>query len=358
MRTKRISDRGFDENMSDYICENLGRGTVHYLENGTVWISRGLSLYKGSEEGNNFSLVGSVPEKRFWRRWLSKTRLGSRVIRGGILDFCPLPDGTLVATSRGTVYVQRPGEEAFSQTLHRPGRRWRLESLPDGTLFAGEYFSNEGRGKVEILVSYDSGWTWESAYLFPAGAIRHIHGICYDHIRDKLIVLTGDENYEAMVIATSDRFKTTELLMKGSQAARALTIIPYGDGYWLGTDTPFEQNYAQFISPQGKIISRIPLSGSCLSSSGTGMHVFFGTAAEPSAVNLDPAAKLYAYDGSFWSVFGSWRADKWSGTGRRRAALFQMARVILPKCRGETHTMFATTVAVRETDGQLHRWIL
>ncbi len=344
--------------MKKCVGESLGQGTVHYMEDGVVWISRGLSVFVGTEAGSDFSLVASVFEKKGWRRWLSTTRIGSRLIRSGILSVLPLSDGSIVAGTRGMVLLRMPGETTFTETLYRPGRTWRLESLPDGTLFAGEYFSNQKREQVEILVSNDSGRTWNSAYVFPPGAIRHIHGICYDQIRDKLIVLTGDEDDEAMIMATSDRFVTTTILMKGSQAARALTIIPVADGYWLGTDTPYEQNYAQFISPQGKVISRIPLSGSCLAASRAGNHVFFGTAAEPSDVNLDSAARLYAYDGSLWSVLGSWCADRWSGTGRRRAALFQMARVILPKCRGENHTMFATTVAVRENDGQLYRWIL
>jgi len=345
--------------MSVFISENIGQGTVHHITNGSVWISRGHLLYKGTEDGKNFCLAGSVPEKSAWRRLLSASRLGSRIIRGGILDVLPLPDGTIVATSRGTIYVQRSGEKVFKQTMYRPGRRWRLESLPDGTLFAGEYFLNNNRSKgIEILTSIDSGLTWKPAYLFPPGSIRHIHGICYDSFRDELLVLTGDEDHEAMVLKSSDRFATTKLFMQGSQAARALTIIACEDGYWMGTDTPYEQNYAQFITPRGSIASRIPLAGSCLSAASSGKSIFFGTAAEPSAVNRDPAAKLYAYDGALWTVLGSWPADRWSGTGRQRAALFQMARVILPKCRGPASAMFATTVAVQKTDGQMHRWAL
>ena len=342
--------------MRTYRHEHLGEGTVHYQENGTVWFSRGRAIYCGNEDSNTFISIGVLPEKQLWRRWLSKTRLGNRIIRGGILNLLPLTEGTLVATLRGSVFIRRPHQSDFTVTLHRPGRTWRLETVPDGTLYAAEYFSNKARSKVEILKSIDGGLSWQSAFLFPAGSIRHIHGITYDHLHDQLIILTGDEDHESMIMITTDQFRTTSTLIQGSQAARALTIIPREDGYWLGTDTPYEQNYAQFLSLRGKITARIPLAGSCLSASSIGENVFFATAAEPSNVNLDPTAKLYVFDGRSWTVLGSWQADRWSGTGKYRAALFQMPRVILPKCRGKADSIFATTIAVRGVDGQLHRW--
>lgn len=328
---------------------------VHHVENGVVWISRGYSIYCGTEDSGSFDYAGSIPEKS-WRRLISRTRLGNRIFRGGVLDLLPLSDGSLVATSRGTVYVRRPGHGEFIPTLRRPGRTWRLEALPDGMLYAGEYYSNPQREPVEILASSDKGITWQRAYLFTAGSIRHIHCIRYDHLREYLMVLTGDEDHEPIIMTTSDQFKTTKILIKGSQSARAVEIIPCRDGYWIGTDTQYEQNYAQFLTLDGKLTSRVPLSGSCLSASVSGDHIFFGTAAEPSTVNLDPTAKLYAFNGAAWTVLGSWRADRWSGTAPRRAALFQMARVKLPRCHSDSKSMFATSVAVRGADGHLHRW--
>ncbi len=335
---------------------DLGEGTVHYQDKGMVWFSRGRDLYRGTGGNTPFSLIGTLPEPQLWRRWLGKSRIGSRIIRGGVLNLIPLADGALAATMRGSVFVRAAGQREFKATLTRPGRSWRLEALPDGVLFAAEYFSNMARSQVEILKSLDGGLSWRPAYLFPAGTIRHIHGITYDHRREQLIVLTGDEDREAMIMLTSDQFRTTSILMQGSQAARALTILPGDDGYWLGTDTPYEQNYAQLVSLRGEIITRVPLSGSCLSATSVGDRLFFGTAVEPSAVNRDPMAKLYAYDGHSWTVLGSWRTDVWSGAGKYRAALFQMARVLLPRCRGTADALFATTIAVRGADGHLHRW--
>ncbi len=342
-------------NICGYLHECFGQGVVHYMEKGAVCFSRGYSIFQGNEDGGDFSRVGRIPEKML-RRWVSRTRLGSRIIRGGVLDLLPLPDGTLIASTKGTVYVCKSGTDEFMPVLHRPLRTWRLEVVPDGTVYAGEYFSNMRREQVEILSSTDNGASWQSAYLFPAGAIRHIHGICYDPTHELLMVLTGDEDRESMVMTTNDGFRTTGILVQGSQSARALKIIPWEGGYWMATDTPYEQNYAQYLTPHGRILTRVPLAGSCLSASATAGHVFFGTAAEPSKINVDPTAKLYVFDGSTWTVLGCWRADRWSGTSSRRAALFQFARVRLPRCAGESKSMFATPIAVQGSDGYLHRW--
>ena len=101
----------------------------------------------------------------------------------------------------------------------------------------------------------------------------------------------------------------------------------------------------------------IPIAGSCLAACKVREHIFFGTAAEPSPVNMDPYPTLYGTkDGSHWEVIHRWKADNWSRGKSIKAALFQMARIIVPAGENNTEYLFATTIAVTGDDGTLHRW--
>jgi len=73
-----------------------------------------------------------------------------------------------------------------------------LCATPDGHVFWGEYFDNPDRKEVHIYGSDDNGATWQAAYTFPAGAVRHVHNIVYDQWADCLWVLTGDNARNAV----------------------------------------------------------------------------------------------------------------------------------------------------------------
>jgi len=241
--------------------------------------------------------------------------------------------------------------------LSRPGCSFKIERTPDGKFFAGEYFYNSTREPVYIYASGDQGHTWEVVHVFPAGAIRHVHDIRYDERRQGLIVLTGDLDHESRVLFTADQFRTLQALAEGRQRTRASAILPSERGFYLPTDTPLEQNYVQFLDESGEIRPLFPIAGSCLAACQVNNCVFFGTAAEPSPVNLDPCSTLYgSADGQHWEVVARWRADRWSRGMRWLAAVFQMGRVLLPKGKNRTGYLFATTVAVEGADGILHCW--
>lgn len=338
---------------------SLGSYRAQYIESkGRIWASRGYTVYYSDDCGQSFHPYSTCPAP-FHYRVTANWRLVNRVLRGGILGLLPLADGGLLAVMYGRLLRCEPDSRLFQPVLTRPGCTVKLEQTPDGRVYAGEYFYNAQRQPVLIFVSEDHGRTWQTAYTFPAQVIRHVHALIYDRIRQRLMVLTGDLDHESKILYTTDSFRSISTLAEGSQRARAVGIIPVQNGYLLPTDSPYEQNYVQFLKEDGSLRRLCPVAGSCLAASKVGDWAIFGTAVEPSPVNLDPCAVLYGTpDGTEWHVIDRWRVDFWSGSTARGAALFQMARILLPPGDNQTGHLFATTIATHDFDGMLHRWQL
>lgn len=343
--------------MAQFPYTRLGRYRILYVEsNNRIWASRGYSVFSSDDFGESFQLRISYSASVF-HRIAGRALLASRALRAGFLGLLPLANQECIGTVRGKLLHCQAGTGFFSPVLERPGCTFKTERMPDGCLYAGEYFSNPRREPVHVYRSEDNGRSWRIGYIFPARSIRHIHALTYDPIRAGLLILTGDLDHECQVLFTNDHFRTLQVLAKGSQKARAVGIVPRVDGFYLPTDTPFEQNHIQFLSNAGEIQPRYPIAGSCLAVTQVNDWAFFGTAVEPSPVNHDSNVVLYGTrDGVEWSVVGRWMADRWSRATRFGAALFQMARVLLPGGENRTGCLFATTMAVRPADEVLHRW--
>jgi hypothetical protein len=74
---------------------------------------------------------------------------------------------------------------------------------PDG-IFFGEYGANPDRVSVPIWKSADDGRSWNIVYEFPAGSIRHIHGVFVDPYSDSFWITTGDFRGECFVFEVRD----------------------------------------------------------------------------------------------------------------------------------------------------------
>lgn len=337
----------------------LGQWNILYIEaSHRIWASRGNALYFSDDLGESFVFRASfnvTPGKRILAIW----RPLARLMRYGFLELLPLPDGALVGAVRGQIVHCSRESNTFYPVLQRPGRTMKLVRTPEGILYAGEYFYNKKRVPVHIFSSTDGGKTWDVIYTFPAGAIRHVHDLIYDPYRKGILILTGDWDHESKVLLAFDHFRDVKVVAEGSQAVRSVGTLPVLNGFYLATDTPFEQNYVQFLDEHGNLTRRCPISGSCLYAASVGAWKFFSSAVEPSTVNKDRCATLYGtQDGCEWHVVGKWKADHWSAPRGFQAALFQMARVVLPEGENTSGYVFATTVGTKKTDGVLHRWRL
>ncbi len=291
----------------------LGEFRAQYIEeSGRIWASRGYDVYFSDNLGDRFlhrARLDIQPIKRALSRWA----LPSRFLRAGFLNLRPMKDGSLVGVVHGGIVRCNVGSERFEPVLQRRGRSMKIEECPDGSVFSGEYFYNKKRSQVDVFRSDDNGGTWHIAHRFEPGQIRHIHCMMHDKRTGSMIILTGDTDKESKVLATEDQFKSLKILAQGSQQTRAVSILPTDGGYFLATDTPYEQNYIQFLSFSGELRSLCPISGSCLSACQVGDWSLFGTAAEPSQVNRDSSVTVYATrNGHEWLVLARWLTDRWS----------------------------------------------
>lgn len=106
--------------------------------------------------------------------------------------------------------------------------------------YFGEYINSS---KDIRIIKFDCAQQQLSVvYTFAMGRIKHVHGIFYDHYRERLWVTTGDTNEQSHIFYTDDEFKTLEVLGGGDQSWRAVSIIPLKDCIVWGTDAGKDAN--------------------------------------------------------------------------------------------------------------------
>src|SRR5208282_193766 len=145
----------------------------------------------------------------WWRNLTSRVALSSRLMRDGFHALAILDrqtnHQTLVGAVPGALVTRAPGGDELEVThqIQRGTRPLHVTAVPSGSIYWGEYFDNRERAEVHIYVSSDRARTWQIAYTFPAGSIRHVHNIVYDRWGDCLWILTGDEGAECKVLRAS-----------------------------------------------------------------------------------------------------------------------------------------------------------
>jgi len=168
------------------------------------------------------------------RRLSAANRMTARLFRDGFHALAVLSSGDLVAAVAGAIVSLRAGENEFHVT-HRVTRGIRplhITATPSGSVLWGEYFDNAARETVHIYGSRDTK-TWDVAYTFPKGAIRHIHNIVYDRWENCLWNLTGDYGDECRILRAECDFSRVETVLQGNQQTRAVALVPMQDGLLL-----------------------------------------------------------------------------------------------------------------------------
>ena len=283
------------------------------------------------------------------KRRLSVTnRLTSRLLRDGFHALAVLPDGGLVGAVPGAIITLSRGESKFrtTHTITRGTRPLHITAVPEGSVFWGEYFDNASRDEVHIYGSRDGGSTWDVAYTFPKGAIRHVHNVLYDRWQHCLWILTGDYGDECRVLRTSCDFKSVELVMQGRQQARAVAAIPTPDALYFATDTPLESNFIYRLDRGGNLTQVAPISSSSIYGCQADGRLFFSTMVEPSEINRDPRVRIYGGDAEAndWKSLLEWKKDRWS------MRFFQYGNAFLPDGDNCTSCLAVSTIAVNADD--------
>ncbi len=336
--------------------EVLGRFRVLHTAGRTVLASRGLDLFVSHDSACSFTHLARAWARQ-GQRALALTPLLSRLMRNGIHAALPLPDGGHVAIVRGAVMHRERDSDQFT-VAHRVVRGTRPLSVcfvDGGNLYFGEYFNNAARDEVHIYSSVD-GRRWDVAFTFPRGAVRHVHGVVYDRYRRGLWVLTGDDGNEAAIWWTSDGFRTLEPVIRGCQAARAVSALPAPQGLLVPSDTPSEPNFVRRLDPHTGEMERLAyVPGSVFSVGRTRSLYLVSTALERSSVNVDSRVALYASaDGETWAPVARFERDLELLNDKR--GYLQYPMVLLPDGELADGSVLATGQALSGLHGKLLRW--
>lgn len=289
----------------------------------------------------------------WWRNLTAASRLSFRLFRDGFHALAVLSAGHLAAVVPGAIITLAPGEDEFrlSHKVSRGTRPLHLAVTPGDHIYWGEYFDNRRREKVHIYASTDRGATWNVAYTFPEGAVRHVHNIVYDEWENCLWVSTGDNGPECRILRASCDFTSVDVIFSGNQQTRAVALVPTANGLYFSSDTPLEPNHVYRLDRRGNLVQVADLSSSSIHGCRVGDAIFFSTMVEPSAVNLDRKVCVYGTrDGEQWRRALTWNKDRWP------MRLFQYGNAFLPDGRNTTGVLAVTAVAVNPGDLETSLW--
>ena len=309
-----------------------------------LYASRGYSLLRAEVKTDkvNWEPVASYRPPT-WRRLSSASQLGSRFFRDGFHALAVFPSGELIAALPGAIATLSVGDEEFRVThrVLRGTRPLHLALTPDNQVLWGEYFDNAQRDEVHVYRSVDRGATWDVAYTFAKGEIRHIHNIACDPWENCLWVLTGDEGEECRILRVSYDFKSIDVALAGNQQARSVALIPTRDGLFFSSDTPLEANHVYHLDRHGGLRAVADLDSSSIYGCSTTAAMFFSTMVEPSAVNSTQDVCLYgSVDGFSWHKALARKKDPWP------MGLFQYGNIALPDGQNTSDVLAMTTIAV------------
>ncbi|MFQ5965722.1 MAG: hypothetical protein ACE5KZ_15725 [Candidatus Scalinduaceae bacterium] len=320
---------------------------------GTLWVSRSYEILRSFDHGRSFQKVA-----RFSPRLLQKIgsyfRLTSRLLRAGFFAFNPLDNGNLLGVVKNHIILCNKDESIFRAVfnIQRGSKPLNICVVPDGKIYFGEYFSNPERDGVNIYGSNDGGNTWEPAFTFPKGSIRHIHGIYYDAYRSGCWILTGDEDKECKLLFTSDDFKNIEVVREGGQENRAVGIIPLPDGLVVPMDSPLETNYIQWLDTKTcKLEKTCKIPGSALAVGRAGKYLLVSSGVEHSKVNLNKESQIIiSKNGIDWQILYRRKKDIYPYD------LFQNGLFKFPDGQNPGTMIYTNGTAVAGDDNYMLSW--
>jgi hypothetical protein len=321
--------------------------TVEWAEPGNYYLSRRNRIFHSPDLVPPFTAVGEI-EAPVWKRWASAVRPAQRLLRFLVTNVIPLANGDVFVTFDKTAGVVRNGRYFDLKGLKRPCRVLRGACAVDqnGSLFFGEYLSNNERSELSIY-RYDPGAdTVRVVYTFSAGSIRHIHGIYFDEFSKSMFCLTGDRPSECRIMQTFDGFETVSVIGEGDETWRAVSILFSKDRFFYGTDAEHRSN--KIFSVDRNCDERIELgavNGTVFYSKRLGADMFFATTAENAPSQSENVAAIWHTNGiDEVEELIRFQKDRWNGT------LFMFGLIHFPCVNRIENELYFSLVGVREDD--------
>ena len=188
------------------------------------------------------------------------------------------------------------------------------------------------------------------AHEFPAGSIRHVHGVFRDPCQEGLYwVATGDYAGECYLFATDASFRSIQRIGDGSQTWRAVTLY-FSPSHvsWI-TDSHLEQNYAcRWHRSDGAL--EVGTEVDCSAWHGTttvdGVRVACTTVEKGPGIRSNCASVLVSRDGYSWRTACVFKKDLW-----RPIAIFKSGAISCPTGNNHSQDLHLSGQALQGFDG-------
>jgi hypothetical protein len=319
--------------------------TVEWAGEGDYYLSRRNVLYHSTDLRLPFTTVAVIPAPA-WKQAASRVRLAQRLLRFTVTNVVPLGHGELFVTFDRSVGVIRGGKYVELPGLHRPCRVLRSACAIDshGDLYFGEYVMNDARTEIRVYRYRPGADTLEIAYTFPAGSIRHVHGVYCDRYAGALVCLTGDNDRECRMLRTQDGFRTVHTVGEGDETWRAVSVVFDEASMYYGMDAEFRSNHIYRVDRRTfERTSLTEVNGTVYFSKQVGRDLFFTTTAENGSALKAGAAAIWSVSPEGRCVeLAAFQKDAWHGT------LFQFGTVHFPYATASANELYCSVVGVKE----------
>jgi len=269
--------------------------TVEWAEPRRLILSRRHRLFLVDGTASAPRLLGSFPAAA-WRRLAARSRIAQRLLRFMFYNVLCMSDGSVFVTFDKFAGVLDGNGLRVLEGVARPCRvlRGACAVDRDGSLYFGEYLNNAERHEVHVYRYAVADRRTEIVHTFPAGSVRHVHGIYFDPHTDSLWCLTGDNGKECRVLRTRDGFRTIEAIGQGDETWRCVSVLFTKDSLYYATDAEFRQNVIYRMdrkSGSRAVIQEV--DGPVYYSAAVGDDLFFAVTAELCPSQTSRSATLW-----------------------------------------------------------------
>jgi hypothetical protein len=324
---------------------------LHHLEpDGTLWATSRRRIL--CRKGGNWREAGRFP-LALPRDLFGFSRPTQRALRVDKANLYVNRLGVILGIRANCVYRILPGGNL--QPLFRiqgdSVLHGGIAEDSDGWIYFGEYFMNPGRGPVHVWrVSPDLSH-WEQAHTFPAGSIRHVHGVYRDPYDSAALWLTtGDKPGECFIFRSRDGLRSLERYGDGGQGWRAVRLFFTADAVaWL-TDSPDEPNRAWKMPRHGgERTAGQAIPASCWYGTTTreGIHLAFTTVEPGPAIRINQSLVLSSQDALHWKPVIAFEKDGW-----RPMKLFKYGVISCPSGMMTTEAVYVSGEGLVGLDGE------
>ena len=332
--------------------ESMPEATIlhHYTPRGELIATRGRAILVRHTDGSWHKLAHFPPA--YPRDLFGFSRPSARAIRADKANVFVNQKGAALAIRAGVVYaLADSGELSFRFPIQGDSvLHGGICEDQSGWSYFGEYFMNPARGEVSIFRLAPDLESWEVAYTFPAGDVRHVHGVYRDPFdAEALWVTCGDAADECYLYRTRDRFATIERIGEGTQQWRAVRLFFTEEAVCWLTDSQLEQNYScRWDRSTGQLTLGQMMDAPAWYGSTTreGIHLAFTTVEPGPAVRRQTAGIFVSDDAFHWKEIYHFKKDVW-----RPMKLFKYGVISCPSGEMSNNAFYISGEGLQGLDG-------